>query len=232
MRKHGLESLLSDPVSRAVRRCHRVAHSDTICVVVAPPSNAREQKKAETRARILACAHELFSEHGFDATTLEDICAAVSVSKRTFFRYFPDKESLVFPNRDKRRERFVELLAAAPDCEAPFDTFRRVTRLFAAEYVDNREQLLAAQTLIASSTALLAREAAIDREWEQDIAALFMNRIPPGAASQRRAEILAGAMMGTVRATMRHWYAMGGGDDLERLGHEALDALEAGFGVD
>ena len=206
--------------------------ASTICVVVAPTTNAREQKKAETRARILACAHELFHEHGFDATTLEDICAAVSVSKRTFFRYFPDKESLVFPNRDKRRVRFVELLGAAPKHEAPFDTFRRVTRLFAAEYSNHRDQLIAAQKLIASSTALLAREAAIDREWEQDIATLFTNRLPPDAPSQRRADILAGAMMGTVRATMRHWYATGGGDNLEQLGHEALDALEAGFGVE
>ena len=100
----------------------------------APVPRAPYAKSRETRARILACAHELFQEHGFDATTLEDICAAVSVSKRTFFRYYPDKESLVFPNRGRRHERFVELLAAAPNNEAPFDTFRRVTRLFAAEY--------------------------------------------------------------------------------------------------
>ena len=196
-------------------------------------TNAREQKKAETRARILACAHELFHVHGFDATTLEDIYAATSVSKRTFFRYFPDKESLVFPNRESRRDRFVELLASAPADEAPFDTFRRITRLFAAEYTAHRDQLLAAQTLIVSSNALLAREAAIDREWEHDIAELFVRRMArDDAASRWRAMVLAGAMMGTVRATMRHWYTTGGAGDLEQLGHEALDALEAGFGVE
>jgi AcrR family transcriptional regulator len=191
----------------------------------------REQKKAETRTRILSCAHELFHEHGFDSTTLEDICAAGSVSKRTFFRYFPDKESLVFPNREKRRERFVEILSAAPPDESPFDTFRRITRMFSVEYSENSAQLLAAQNLIQSSSALLAREAAIDREWEQDIAAVFVNQLPPGSASERRAEVLAGAMMGTVRATMRHWYSTGGVEDLDRLGHEALDSLEAGFGI-
>src|SRR5690606_9780707 len=54
--------------------------------------NLREQKKIETRERILHVAHVLFHARGFEATTLEDICAEVPISKRTFFRYFPDKE--------------------------------------------------------------------------------------------------------------------------------------------
>lgn len=192
----------------------------------------REQKKAETRSRILAAAHELFHIHGFDAITLEDVFGAASVSKRTFFRYFPDKESLVFPNRDKRRERFLEILGQSPTHETPFDTFRRITSMFAQEYEAHREQLLAAQALIASSTSLQAREAVIDREWEAAIVALFVRRLPPGKASERRAAVLSGAIMGTVRATMRYWYATGGEDDLDHLGQEALDALEAGFGVE
>ena len=194
--------------------------------------STREQKKEETRSRILAAAHELFHTHGFDEITLEDVFGASAVSKRTFFRYFPDKESLVFPNRDKRHERFLEILSTAPMHEAPFDTFRRITGMFADEYGTHRAQLLAVQALIVSSTSLRAREAAIDREWELAIAELFRRRLPPGPASELRAAVLAGAMMGTVRATMRHWYATGGVDDLNRLGQEALDSLEAGFGVE
>jgi len=174
----------------------------------------------------------MFHERGFEATTIEDICAAVPTSKRTFFRYFPDKEALVFPNRDMRLDRFAEVLAQAPAHEQPFDTFRRVTRLFAAEYQQNSEQLLAQQPLVASSPALLAREREIDHDWEQAIADAFMRRLPPGLASQRRAEVLAGAMIGVVRATMRHWFGSGCVDDLEQLGHEALDSLERGFSVD
>lgn len=197
----------------------------------APPS-LREQKKAETRSRILRVAHALFHEKGFEATTIDEICTEVPISKRTFFRYFPDKEALVFPNRDMRLDRFTELLAATPGCEQPFDTFRRVTCLFAAEYMDNREQLLAQQALIGSSPTLLAREREIDHDWERAIADAFARRFPPGPASRRRAEVLAGAMIGVVRATMRHWFARGCVDDLERLGHEALDSLEGGFKVD
>lgn len=200
--------------------------------VVAAPAKLRERKKAETRTQILQVAHALFHERGFEATTIDDICAALPISKRTFFRYFPDKEALVFPNRDKRLERFTELLTSAPKSEQPFDTFRRVTRLFAAEYMINREQLLAQQALIATSPTLLAREREIDHEWELAIADTFARRFPRGLASRRRAEVLAGAMIGVVRATMRHWFARGCIDNLEKLGHEALDSLERGFSVD
>lgn len=201
----------------------------------APPprqGNLRERKKAETRTGILQVAHTLFHERGFEATTIEDICAALPISKRTFFRYFPDKEALVFPNRDMRLERFEALLRAAPKSEQPFDTFRRVTRLFAAEYMDNREQLLTQQALIATAPSLLAREREIDHDWERVIAESFIRRLPRTMASRRRAEVLAGAMIGVVRATMRHWFGRGCVDDLERLGHDALDSLERGFSVE
>lgn len=157
--------------------------------VDAPP-NLREQKKAETRVRILHVAHAMFHEQGFESTTIEDICAALPISKRTFFRYFPDKEALVFPNRDIRRDRFSGLLTSAPKSEQPFDTFRRVTRLFAAEYMSNSDQLLAQQALIASVPSLLAREREIDHDWEQAIADSFARRLPRGLASRRRAEVL------------------------------------------
>jgi AcrR family transcriptional regulator len=196
------------------------------------PPNLREQKKAETRVRILQIAHAMFHEQSFESTTIEDICAVIPISKRTFFRYFPDKEALVFPNRDMRLDRFSALLKAAPNAEQPFDTFRRVTRLFAAEYMDNREQLLAQQVLITSAASLLAREREIDHDWEQAIVDSFARRLPRGLASQRRAEVLAGAMIGVVRATMRHWFKRGCVDDLELLGHAALGSLERGFSIE
>jgi len=192
----------------------------------------RARKKAATYARILQIAHEMFFTRGYSAATLEDICAAVPISKRTLFRYFADKEALVFPNRDKRLGRFASLLEAADPSEPPFDMFRRVTGIFAAEYMKNRGQLLAQQKLIAESPELLAREREIDRDWEREIAKAFVLRLPARPSSERRATVLAGAMIGTVRATMRHWFARGGVDDLEALGHEALYFLERGFAVD
>ena len=41
--------------------------------------------------------------------------------------------------------------------------------------------------------------------------------------------MLAGAAIGVIRATLRHWLAVQGNADLASLGAQALDALQGGF---
>ena len=55
----------------------------------------RERKKRKTREVIQREAMRLFSERGYDATTIEQIADAAEVSQSTFFRYFPTKEDVV-----------------------------------------------------------------------------------------------------------------------------------------
>jgi AcrR family transcriptional regulator len=55
----------------------------------------RERKKERTRAELQRHALRLFRDHGYAATTVDDIAAAAEVSRSTFFRYFPTKEDVV-----------------------------------------------------------------------------------------------------------------------------------------
>jgi transcriptional regulator GlxA family with amidase domain len=70
------------------------------------PSTLREQRRAETQRTIQAHAVRLFTEHGYDATTVTDVAEAAGVSPMTVYRHFPTKEDLVLgssPSGSSRR---------------------------------------------------------------------------------------------------------------------------------
>ena len=192
-------------------------------------STLRERKKAQVHARVLDTAHRLFRRDSFDATTLETICKDSSISKRSFFRYFRDKESLVFPHREERLSNFSRFLKEHEQVENPFDTLRLATQVFGARYNENKGHLLTQQAIILSSLALLAREREIDRDWEREIAAAFSARSGNRAEDDLWARTLAGAIMGVVRSTMSYWFHRQCQDDLSQLGMDALNYLERGF---
>ncbi|MBK9375085.1 MAG: TetR family transcriptional regulator [Holophagales bacterium] len=199
---------------------------------VKTPRPLREKKKEATRRALLEIGNRLFHKKGFEATTIDEICEAAGVSRRTFFRYFLNKEALVFPHRKERLDRFVEFLVSAPPDERPVATLRRTANAFAREYMANRAQLVAQQKLIQTSPALLAREREIDRDWESAMSRAFRERAGPGHASELRARVFAGAAIGVIRATMRHWFNTDGKEDLARLGEEALACLDRGFSLE
>jgi AcrR family transcriptional regulator len=51
-------------------------------------------RRARTRARILAGAEPLLREHGLRKVTVDDLCAAAGVSRRTFYQHFESREAL------------------------------------------------------------------------------------------------------------------------------------------
>ena len=45
--------------------------------------------------KILKSADELFSKRGVRDVTIDDVCRHISISKKTFYQYYPQKEDLV-----------------------------------------------------------------------------------------------------------------------------------------
>jgi AcrR family transcriptional regulator len=68
----------------------------------------RQRKKDSSRRAIEDAAWELFAEQGYDETSINDIAERANVAPRTFFRYFPTKEAVMYP-------QFDELLQAVRD---------------------------------------------------------------------------------------------------------------------
>jgi AcrR family transcriptional regulator len=94
----------------------------------------REHKKQQTRLALIASAHALFAEKGYEATTLAEITAAANCAPRTFFEYFNSKEDLLLVGADRLIGSLAEALAQRPKgtntirafCQWAYDASRKI----------------------------------------------------------------------------------------------------------
>lgn len=81
----------------------------------APPSGAGRGRPAVTsHSEIERIAFRLFADAGFEATTLDDIAAAVGIGRRTLTRYYPSKNDIPWGQFDRTVQSFRALLRATP----------------------------------------------------------------------------------------------------------------------
>ena len=189
----------------------------------------RARKKERTRQALSHEALALFRDKGFERTTIDDIAAAADVSRRTFFRYYPTKEAVLFPWRAEMLARFRGLLAEQAPGAPPFAVVKQACLSIAKALMDQRAFLVAADAVVEASPALIAYERELDREWEAAMAAALLAQTGADALSRRRARVLAGATMGAIRAVIREWFDGKGKADLVQLGADSLALLETGM---
>src|SRR5580693_2832809 len=84
----------------------------------------RDRKKHATRQALRKAALELVAERGFAHVTVEDIAQAADVATRTFFNYFPSKESAVIGADPDRAAQMRVNLIARPSDESPIAALR------------------------------------------------------------------------------------------------------------
>ncbi len=58
----------------------------------------RDRKRRRAEQAIRTAALELFSERGFDQVSVTEIAERAEVGRTTFFRYFGDKQEVLFPD--------------------------------------------------------------------------------------------------------------------------------------
>ena len=90
--------------------------------MVQSPPTPHAVSAERTREALTDAALALFARDGFDTTTADRVAEQAGVSPRTFFRYFPTKESVVF-HRDYGFMRsfataYLEQPASASDYDA------------------------------------------------------------------------------------------------------------------
>ena len=117
-----------------------MSHMTSTVAATAP--NRRERRIIETRRAILESARELFERNGYTETTVDQIAEAADVAPRTFFRYFPTKEMLLFADFDEVRAAMLDRLEASPADEDPLVSLGRELRVMAESVHAQRDSLV------------------------------------------------------------------------------------------
>jgi TetR/AcrR family transcriptional regulator, cholesterol catabolism regulator len=101
----------------------------------------RERKKREVERRIREAAARLFSERGYEQTTVEDIAAAADVSKGTFFNYFARKDALLVALAEEQVEALRRDLGPVESWEGTGEAQLRRFFLYLAAHAERDPSL-------------------------------------------------------------------------------------------
>lgn len=177
------------------------------------------------QGRLAQAAMELFSERGYEQTTVADIASRAGLTERTFFRHFSDKREVLFPVGTWFRDQFVDAVTAAPGDVSPL---RAVTvaveaAATALERETGRERAATRQRIILANPELRERELSKMADVAAAIAAAQRGR----GVEEPTASLTAELGIAAFRVAFERWVADGERRGLTELIEESLAGIAA-----
>lgn len=190
------------------------------------PAGRRKLRRALTRAAI-----DLFSQRGYDATTVDEIAAAAGVGRRTFFRYFRSKEDAIFPNHDELLLELERRLADTDDERDPVDAVCDAVRLVLDFYLGDPEISLKRYALTRTVTSLRDKEVASVDRYQRVFTRYLRSRFQAAGdpLADTRASITAAAIAAAHNHVLRQWLRSDGTVDAHTLADQAFDMVRRSY---
>ena len=191
-------------------------------------ASARRGRPPGTSARELELvALRLFTERGFDDTTVEEIAAAAGVSRRSFFRYYDTKAAVLWHEFDREVDALRAAFAAVADDLDLMDAIRQVVVGVNHYQAEDVAELRMRINLIGGVPALQASSAPHYDAWERTVSEFAARRLACGADDLLPLAI-GRATLAACRAAFDTWVARADADLTVYL-DQALAALGRGF---
>ena len=108
--------------------------------------------------RLRDAALELYLERGYDAVTVNEIAERAGLTRRTFFRYFPDKREVLFAGSEQLPRAIAEAVRRVDDTADPVDTVLRALALVGTRMAEHARNTRDRRAVIAASSELQERE--------------------------------------------------------------------------
>ncbi|HET7399369.1 MAG TPA: helix-turn-helix domain-containing protein [Intrasporangium sp.] len=182
-------------------------------------------RTARTRALLQAAALRLFSEQGYDETTVEQIARVAGVSHMTFFRHFPTKDAVVLD--DGFDPAIAAAVAAAPTTLPPLARVCAGLRA-ALTHVDlpGQEEVRLRVRIAAEHPALRAGTYAATEATQEAIAEVLV----ADGVSPFEARVVSAAALAALTVALLEWCCGEQDDPMSSRLSAALDALDGRTG--
>ena len=193
----------------------------SVTVIPYDPCMSRWQPNA--RGRLEEAALELYTERGFDETTVAEIAERAGLTERTFFRYFTDKREVLFGGQDALLELFVGSIVDAPDSMSPIDAVGTALEASGPVFEGRHKHARRRQAVIAANPRLQERELIKLASIASAIAEALRRR----GVGESVAKLTAEAGVAVFRVAFERWITEGQRDQLPQFIRESLDELKA-----
>jgi AcrR family transcriptional regulator len=155
--------------------------------------------------RLGTSAVALFAQRGFDDVTVSEIAAHAGVTSRTFFRYFPSKETVILDIWDQTNARLMELIETVGQPEAEvLPTLTEAVVTWCREYGDLFPALA---PMAEQSETLMAAVILRTVVWEDHLADALRVRYPE--LDEMDAKVWSSTTMALLRLFQRNAAAHG-----------------------
>ncbi|MBA3905648.1 MAG: TetR/AcrR family transcriptional regulator [Pseudonocardiales bacterium] len=174
------------------------------------------------RDRLVVAAVDLFTEQGYDATTVAQIAERAGVTRSTFFRHFSDKRELLVAGQETLSKLLADGISEAAASASPLEAVAAgLERASTAMGPMNRELGPRLKAAVAASTELQERDALKNVGLAAAMTAALVARGVPDPTAHLAGEL-------GVLAFKRGYaqWSEGDRDDVKGLAQHALAALE------
>lgn len=177
----------------------------------AAPSGGRAaatpgRRPITTRDEISTIAIDMFTESGFENTSVDDIADAAGIARRTLFRYYPSKNAICWGDFDAHLDDMRTLLAAIPADLPIAAALTDALVSFNAVDDDYLEHHRRRMSLLLGVPALQAYSMLMYAEWRRVVAEFCARRL--GLDVEEHVPQTIGWMcLGTTLAAYEQWLA-------------------------
>ncbi|MEV1025935.1 helix-turn-helix domain-containing protein [Streptomyces sp. NPDC050264] len=174
---------------------------------------------------ILETALRLFTEQGYDETTIAQIAREAGVSQRTLFRYFGTKEDLLGGDQERFGQVLTDTVGEQP---AEVDVWEALRAGIAAALTlhDSRDQALERFRLLHNTGSLRAGWLEKRLRFQEDLVPLIKPRMGSGAGNTgHKARAVIATALACLDAASMAWVADEGEGDIMDLYDECLVAV-------